>query len=208
MIKTKGLRFGYDGEHRFNFPDIEIDRRGYLLILGESGVGKTTFLHLLAGLLRPEAGSVRIGETDITSLSQRKLDRFRGKHIGIVFQKSRFVKALTVEENLLLVQHLSGAGQDRDKVREILERLNIGNKAGARGSNLSEGQKQRFSIAAALVNNPDVILADEPTSSLDDKNCRVVTDLLREQAEQTGASLLVITHDHRLSSQFSNSIRL
>ncbi|WP_461532859.1 ABC transporter ATP-binding protein [Sinomicrobium sp.] len=208
MIKTTGLRFGYDDQHSFDFPDIAIDKHGYLLILGESGVGKTTFLHLLAGLLRPQKGKIQIGETDISTLSQRKLDQFRGQHIGIVFQKSRLVKALTVVENLLLIQHLSGVGQDRKGVMEILERLNIGDKASAYGANLSEGQKQRVSIAAALVNKPDLILADEPTSSLDDKNCSAVINLLREQAEQTGASLLVITHDSRLSSQFSNSIRL
>lgn len=208
MISTKNLCFSYGREQKFRFPDIEIKKKGHLLILGDSGVGKTTFLHLLAGLLSPGSGAVNIGETDITRLTQRKMDKFRGRHIGIVFQKAAFINSLTVEENLLLIQHLSGAGQNKNRVRDILERLNIAEKAGARGANLSEGQKQRVSIAAALVNNPDVILADEPTSSLDDKNCMAVTGLLKEQAKHTDASLVVITHDQRIASQFSNSIRL
>ncbi|MGS2738125.1 ABC transporter ATP-binding protein [Sinomicrobium sp. M5D2P17] len=208
MIVTKDLRFSYDKEQYFRFPDIEIEKKGHLLILGDSGVGKTTFLHLLAGLLKPVEGEVRIEGTDIAKLSHRKLDKFRGRHIGIVFQKAQFIHSLTVEENLLLIQNLSGAGQDKERVYNILERLNIARKARSRGVNLSEGQKQRVSIAAALVNNPDVILADEPTSSLDDKNCAAVTKLLKEQALQTNASLVVITHDQRIASQFSNSIRL
>lgn len=208
MITTKNLCFSYDREREFRFPDIEIPKKGHLLILGDSGVGKTTFLHLLAGLLTPDSGAITVEETDITQLSQKKLDKFRGRHIGIVFQKARLIHSLTVEENLLLIQHLSGGEQNKSRIRDILERLNIGEKAGARGSNLSEGQKQRVSIAAALINNPDVILADEPTSSLDDKNCTAVTGLLKEQAEYTNSSLVVITHDQRIASQFSNSIRL
>lgn len=208
MLETKSLVFEYNKETTFSFPDINIKEGSDLLILGESGVGKTTLLHLLAGLLPVKSGNITIAGTTISNLNSSKLDRFRSNHIGIVFQKSHFVQALTLQENLLLIQHLGKGKKDLERIQFVAENLGIKHLLHKKPKQLSIGEQQRGSIALALINNPNIILADEPTSSLDDKNCIRVVNLLREQAEKTNATLIVITHDQRLKSEFKNSITL
>jgi len=208
MFKTQSLFFAYNKGAEFHFPDIELDSGENMLLLGESGIGKTTLLHLIAGLLQPKSGKVELMGTVLNELSPTKLDRFRGRHIGIVFQKPHFVQALSVQENLLLVQYLAKKPQDKNRIEEVLESLGIGNKIHKKPNSLSQGEQQRAAIALAVINNPQLILADEPTSSLDDKNCAKVADLLKEQAKLTGAPLLIITHDQRLKSQFQKAITL
>ena len=208
MLVAHNLTYSYNGEIPLNFPEISCPAGEHWLLLGQSGSGKTTLLHLLAGLRTPTSGSVRVGDTDISQLRASKLDKFRGKNIGIVFQEPHFVRALNVEENLTLTQSLSGQKVDHSKIQMLLERLNIGHKLKSRTSELSQGEKQRVAIARALVNDPVLILADEPTSALDDKNTREVVRLLEEQASAAGATLLVVTHDNRLKEQFPNQITL
>ena len=208
MIKTTNLQFNYNREQQFHFPDINCEQGSHWLVLGQSGCGKTTLLHLLGGLLSPNSGGIVVNNEDITTLSEEKLDHFRGKNIGIIFQQSHLIKALTVEENLLTAQYLAGMPQDKAKVRHLLEKLNMGHKLKARVQNLSLGEQQRVSIARALVNDPVLILADEPTSSLDDNNCKEVVDLLLEQSQNFNATLLIVTHDGRLKQLFENQILL
>ncbi len=208
MLKTHRLTFSYNSENSFSFPDIACDSQHPFLILGESGKGKTTLLHLLAGLLRPTSGNIYIGEKDITQLSTLELDRFRGKNIGLIFQQSHFNAALNVKENLLLAQYLAGEKQDTNKVHMILSRLNLEDKIHQKTSRLSIGQQQRIAIARALINQPQLILADEPTSSLDDTNCQYVINLLEEQAAAVDATLVIVTHDHRLKSRFDQQLTL
>lgn len=208
MIKTNSLSFSYDGEKRFFFPDISIGAGESLLILGQSGVGKTTLLHLLAGLMKPKTGSFQLDSENVTSLSGAALDKFRGKNIGIVFQQNHFIDALTVIENLTLAQELSGVKPDWKICKSLLVELNLDHKLNARVKQLSEGEKQRASIARALVNNPKLILADEPTSALDDKNCDAVFELLSTQADKIGSALIIVTHDSRLKSKMPNHLIL
>ena len=136
------------------------------------------------------------------------LDRFRGRHIGLVFQRPHFVQALSVQENLALVQYLAGKPQDKKRIKEVLDNLGIGHKLGEKPHRLSQGEQQRAAIALAVINSPQLILADEPTSSLDNKNCAKVAQLLKEQASATGAQLIIITHDQRLKDQFKNTLSL
>ena len=208
MFKTQSLFFEYNQNTYFNFPDITLDARDNLLVLGESGIGKTTLLHLMAGLLRPKSGSVELMDTVLHELSLAKLDRFRGRHIGLVFQRPHFIQALTLQENLALVQYLAGKPQDKNRIRKVLDSLGIGHKLREKPQRLSQGEQQRAAIALAVINNPQLILADEPTSSLDDNNCSKVAALLQEQALVTGAQLIIITHDHRLKDQFHNTLAL
>jgi putative ABC transport system ATP-binding protein len=208
MLKTRSLHFFYNQETKFDFPDIELGDGGDLLVLGESGIGKTTLLHLLAGLLHPASGSVQLMDTMLSDLSSSQLDRFRGKHIGIVFQRPHFVQALSVQENLALVQYLARKPQDKDRIKQVLESLGIGHKLHKKPNSLSQGEQQRAAIALAVINNPQLLLADEPTSSLDDKNCARVASLLKEQAEASNAKLIIITHDQRLKRHFQNTITL
>ncbi len=136
------------------------------------------------------------------------MDRFRGKHIGIVFQQSHFIRSLNVEDNLLLAQRLAGVKKDKAFIQRTLSDLGILNKSGRKTNQLSVGEQQRVSIARAVVTRPSLILADEPTSALDDANCHSVYNLLRNCAETTGANLLVVTPDNRLKDQVENRIEL
>ncbi len=208
MIQTRGLTFSYDDQTQFQFPDIDVTPGSNLLIIGKSGVGKTTLLHLLAGLLPPESGEVTIAQQSVQQLKSSELDRFRGRHIGIVFQKPHFVRSIDLLENLLLVQHLAGDKPNKKRAREVLDLLGLSGMERKFPHKLSQGQQQRATIAMATVNHPEVLLADEPTSSLDDDNCERVVELLRHHSETLGATLVVITHDMRLRSQFENTLQL
>ena len=207
MIKTESLKFSYDGKKYFEFPDINLDSGENLLIIGNSGIGKTTLLHLLAGILKPESGLINVSGIDISKFSDTELDKFRGDNIGIVFQKPHFISSLTINENLKLAKYLSPSKTSGD-AKKILESLNIKDKYQQKPNQLSEGEKQRASIALALINSPSLILADEPTSSLDDFNCDNVIKLLKTQAKDHKAQLIVITHDARLKKHFKNNLNL
>lgn len=208
MLKTRSLMFAYNKTNNFRFPDIDLGEREDLLILGESGIGKTTLLHLISGLLKPNAGSIELMGTVLSELPQGKLDLFRGRHIGLVFQRPHFVGALSLLENMALVQYLAGKKQDKARIKKVLDDLGIGHKLTEKPYRLSQGEQQRAAIALAVVNSPQLILADEPTSSLDDKNCMKVLTLLKDQSHATGAQLIIITHDQRLKDMFKNTIKL
>lgn len=208
MLQTEQLEFAYPGESAFQFPDITCERGEHWLLLGQSGSGKTTFLHLLGGLLSPKSGAIRLEGTDMAKLSGPALDQFRGRHIGIIFQRSHFVKSLTVRENLALAQELAGVSVDNARIGKLLDRLNVAHKMDRKTDRLSVGEQQRVAIARALVNSPELILADEPTSALDDENCDQVLHLLTEQAASVKATLLIVTHDGRLKDKIDNQIRL
>lgn len=178
------------------------------LLQGESGSGKTTLLHILTGLLKPGKGEVVINETSIYQLPGAKLDQFRGKHIGLVFQRPHLLKSLTVFENLLIAQSFAGLKRDTDRVHQVLSSLNIADKLSNYPGQLSQGQLQRVAIARAVINKPGLIMADEPTSSLDDKNARAVLDLLIDQAELNEATLIIATHDNRVKERIEKSYSL
>lgn len=208
MLQTKALSYTYDGKHLLHFPDINCQKGEHWLILGQSGCGKTTLLHLLGGLLTPKAGSVGVAGTALEKLSASELDHFRGQHIGIIFQVPHFIRALTVGENLALAQHLAGLSVNYDRIQSLLERLGVGHKLNRSPEHLSQGERQRVAIARAIVNKPALILADEPTSALDDVNAKEVAQLLEETATDVNATLLIVTHDSRLKSHFSKKIML
>lgn len=208
MLETRQLTFDYNPAKQFTFPDVYCANREALLILGQSGRGKTTFLHLLALLLKPKSGSVIIDQTDLTQLSPSDTAAFRARHLGIVYQKPHFVRALSVMDNLLLANYLADKPQDKSRARALANQLGFGEQLTKKTHQLSQGEQQRVSIARSVMNQPDVILADEPTSSLDDENTARVVTLLRDQSEQIGASLIVVTHDQRLKDAFQNRVNL
>jgi len=204
MLETKNINFQYDDSNAFHIPELSLSAGENLLVLGQSGSGKTTFLNIIGGLLQPITGEVYINNTSIYKLKGSGLDKFRGNNIGIVFQKPHILTALTVRENLQLAAYFGG--NNNDKIDYILKELNIDHKAGSKTHHLSEGEAQRVSIARALVNTPKVILADEPTSSLDDINAEKVIALLQDQAKKMNAVLIVVTHDQRVKNHISNQI--
>jgi len=208
MLSTQQLTFKYENGPSFSFPDIQCGKGEHLLIIGESGRGKTTLLHLLAGMLKPTGGMVSIAGEQTSSMSDSSLDKFRGTHIGIIFQTAHFVESLSVQDNLVLPQFLSGKTMAREKAKAALTRLNLADKLNEKPSKLSVGEQQRVAIARALMNDPAVILADEPTSALDDRNADEVIAILEEQARVTGASLIIVTHDKRLKDRFPKQVQL
>lgn len=208
MLAVKDISYGYGREAEMRFPDITLSKTEQALILGQSGCGKTTLLHLIAGMLQPKTGNVLIDDTDINQIPTSQADRFRGQHVGIIFQQSYFIQAITVQDNLFLAASLSGMKIDKAYIHELLDKLGISHKAQSKPQELSQGEQQRATIARALVNKPKLILADEPTSALDDKNCLVVVDLLKSQATEQNATLVVVTHDNRLKDVFSKRIEL
>ena len=208
MLKTESLTFSYDNSQELSFPDIELERGENLLVLGKSGAGKTTFIQILAGLLKPKKGQITLDGNNYQSLSESEMDQFRGSNVGMVFQTPHFVNNISVMDNLLLSLHLSKMGQDKKNIIKLLHKVGLGEKIKVKPSELSQGEKQRASIALAVIKNPKLILADEPTSSLDDENCSKICSLLKVQAEATNAHLILVTHDQRVKSEFSKSIML
>ncbi len=208
MIQTKDLKFSFNEKTTFAFPDIKNEVAQTLLITGNSGKGKTTLLHLLGGLLRPNSGTISIQDTAVSSLSEKDLDQFRGKNIGLVLQQSHFVSSINVLDNVVLASWLATGKKASDKAKLLLAALDLEDQMYKLPNQLSIGQQQRVSIARALINEPKLLLADEPTSSLDDENAAKVADLLSALAKEYKASLIIVTHDQRLKDKFSNHINL
>ncbi|MEQ8628353.1 ATP-binding cassette domain-containing protein [Ekhidna sp.] len=208
MLKIQGLKHSYDGKAMISYPDWEVKEGNHAIILGNSGCGKTTLLHLIGGLMPPSEGVLEVSGENLVQKSNAKLDRFRGENIGIVFQKPHLVRSLTVKENLTLSQYLAHKKIDVKRAQEVLTHLGVGELANRKVHQISQGQAQRVAIGRAVINKPKLLLADEPTASLDDENCQKVIDLLKSQAEETGATLIVATHDHRVKSEFQNQLAL
>ena len=208
MFTVQNLRHDYDGTEALNVPSWQVEQGSQWLVLGPSGSGKTTLLHVLAGILRPAAGSVSVAGQDFGALEPDALDRFRGQHIGIVLQRLHLMASLTVLDNLLLAQYLAGLPQDRGRAREVLAGLDLAEKDGARPHELSFGQAQRVALARAVVNRPRLLLADEPTSNLDDERCLQALELLQSQARACNATLIVATHDQRVKSRMPSQFAI
>ena len=206
LLQSTSLSFSYPGQPSLSFPDFSLAGGEVVLLLGKSGSGKTTFLNLLAGLLHPCQGQVILDGTVLSALQGHRLDLFRGQHIGIVFQKPHLIAALTVKQNLDLALFLSK--KKGGTPTDLLQNLGIVGKSAAAVSTLSEGEAQRVSIARALINTPKLILADEPTSSLDDDHAHRVITLLKSEAAKIGAALVIVTHDQRVKSEVSKVLEL
>jgi len=208
MIRISSLVHVYDQGRSLKFPDWEIGDMEQWLLLGASGSGKSTLLNIIAGLLKPGQGEVLINGTDLYALSARERDSFRGKHIGIVFQKPHLIRSLDVLDNLELAAVMAGLPVDHERNLSLLADLGISELAKNYPDQLSQGQLQRVSVARALVNKPDLLIADEPTSSLDDENAGQVIRMLAIRAKDNGAALLIATHDARVRDHFTKTYLL
>lgn len=202
MLQTTHLTKIFANGATLHFPDWNVGVGEQWLLLGESGSGKTTLLHMLAGLLKPSKGQIILNGMDLYALGARELDQFRGRNIGIVFQQPHLIRSMTVGENLELAQRFAGTGKDSLRVREVLDALDMDHKRRSFPHELSQGQAQRVGIARALINRPALLLADEPTSNLDNRNAEAVARLLSELAASQGSTLVISTHDDRLKDAF------
>ena len=208
MLALRDLRHAYNGRAVLRVDAWQAELGAHWLVLGPSGSGKSTLLHILAAILRPTGGNVVVAGQDLGALKPADLDRFRGRSIGIVLQRLHLIPSLTVMNNLLLAQYLAGMPQEGARVREVLTSLDVADKAGAYPHELSFGQAQRVAVARAVVNRPKLLLADEPTSNLDDARCAQAYGLLESQARACGATLVIATHDQRIKARMSNHYEL
>lgn len=208
VIDINALSFRHSARAVVSIGQFRLDAGESMAVIGPSGCGKTTFLHLLAGLLRPSSGVVRILGQEISSMRGSELDRFRGRQIGMVFQRLFLMPALTVYQNVELAQKLARKPRDRGRVENLIEQLGLAACAHQKPRTLSLGQAQRVAIARALVHRPALVLADEPTSALDDEHARQALRLLQASTAAEGAALLVVTHDQRVRGQLDREFEM
>ena len=193
-----------------NRASIKIPKGEFAALIGTSGSGKSTFLHLCAGLDKPDAGSVTINGTEITKLSHDKLGRFRGENMGFVFQRHNLIPQFTALENILIPTMMCNKPDMsyQENLRHLVETLDLGDRLSHLPSELSGGQQQRVAIARALINNPDIIMADEPTGALDRKNADEVLNLLFKTREEFGLTLVMVTHDLAIADRADRIFRM
>lgn len=209
MIELRDVTFRYSaaGAFQLRVPMLRVDQGDCVAIVGPSGSGKTTLLGLLSGILTPESGSIRIGNTDLTRLGDTERRKFRVRNVGQVFQTFELLNYLSIAENValpnLVDRTYGNPGQLHEHVASLLEGVGLGAKSGAYPGELSQGEQQRVAVCRAMFNQPPLLLADEPTGNLDQANKQNVVDLLIEQARRNGSTLLMVTHDHSLLTSFS-----
>jgi putative ABC transport system ATP-binding protein len=206
MLALKGLVAGYRGRPVSRIGHLSVGAGEAALLAGASGAGKTTLLLAIAGLADRLEGAICVDGRDLAQLGPRARDRHRGEHIGLVFQDLHLVPGLSALDNMLLAPFATGVRRDRGQARALLDRLGIAHRADARAETLSRGEAQRLAIARATLMQPRLILADEPTASLDDGSSAAVLDLLVEATREAGAALVIATHDARVRARVPRSV--
>ena len=195
-----------DGEGKklraLSVPSFSLEDGGLAVITGPSGTGKTTFLHCLSGMLTPSYGDITIGDVQLTNLSKEERCRFRAEKVGYVFQKPLLLSWLTVKENIRLSAKLAGRSADDDEIEGLLADVGLSGMGDRKTGHLSGGQQQRVSFLRAGVRHPSLLLADEPTASLDEENGKKLMDIMLDYQKKSGATLLCATHDKRVMDLF------
>jgi len=185
-----------------------VEKGEFVTVVGASGSGKSTLMHLIGGVDRPTSGSVTVDGNEIYKLNESELAIFRRRNIGIIYQFYNLIPTLTAGENIMLPRLLDNRKPDEDKLRAILETIGLSDRAKHLPSELSGGQQQRVSVGRALINDPALILADEPTGNLDSKSSREIIDLLKLANKRYNQTLLIITHDEKIALQASRVITI
>jgi putative ABC transport system ATP-binding protein len=197
MLISENISFSIDGQKLFSNINFKIETGKDLLITGPSGIGKTTLLSILSGLQKPTHGDVLYNDINLYNLAENKIDEFRGKQLGIIFQNFNLINTFTIKQYLQLVNTALNK-KDNNHIYELLQRVGLADKSHIKVSNLSIGEKQRVAVARAFIGKPKWIFCDEPTSSLDDKNTAIIINLIKEESLRCKASLVLITHDKRI----------
>ncbi|HEY1171708.1 MAG TPA: ABC transporter ATP-binding protein [Verrucomicrobiae bacterium] len=212
LLEIKDLKKAYatpdGGTHLVvHVPAFALEPKVQEALAGESGSGKTTFLNLIAGILKPDSGSIKLAGTEMSTLGESARDRLRATSIGYIFQTFNLLQGFTCLENVLLGMSF-GPGADRAHATELLKRVGLGNRLDHYPRQLSTGQQQRVAVARALANRPKLVLADEPTGNLDGKNAREALALIREACGENSAALLLVSHDPHVLAQFEVARKL
>ena len=210
MIEIKGIKKSFGTLEVLKGIDLTINKGEIVSIVGPSGAGKTTLLQIIGILDRPDAGTVCIDSIDTTQLSQKKLSDFRNRHIGFVFQFHQLLPEFTALENVMIPAYIAGTStkEARRRAEELLQFMGLSNRASHKPNELSGGEKQRIAVARALMNNPAVILADEPSGSLDSKNKEELHQLFFNLRDQFGQTFVIVTHDEQLAAITDRTIHL
>lgn len=215
IIEIKDLKFGYNSSSLIlDIDRLEIAKGETLFLHGPSGCGKSTLLNLLAGVLVSSEGSLKVLDQDIETLSQTKRDRFRGDHIGFIFQRFNLINYLSISENISLPCRSSKHRQKNLKnsmdheIKKLADHLNLTPFINKTVSNLSVGQQQRVAVARALIGSPEIVIADEPTSSLDDEVTDKFIKLLLEECKENKTTVIFVSHDKRLAKHFDREVAL
>lgn len=210
MIDIKGITKSFGNLQVLKGIDLHIDKGEVVSIVGPSGAGKTTLLQIIGTLDKPEKGSVMIDNTDVSQLSEKRLADFRNQHIGFVFQFHQLLPEFTALENIMIPAFIAGKSRHeaRERAEELLAFMDLADRAGHKPNELSGGEKQRIAVARALVNNPAVILADEPSGSLDSKNKTDLHRLFFDLRDKFGQTFVIVTHDESLASITDRTIHM
>ncbi|MGL4942306.1 MAG: ABC transporter ATP-binding protein [Thermoguttaceae bacterium] len=213
MLEVKNLKKSYqepDGGELpiLDIPSWSVDAGEQVVVVGASGCGKTTLLHIIAGILRPSSGHVLIDGWDTPLLSEAERDQFRARRIGYVFQTFNLMQGFTAIENVLLGMTFAGDRTDKKRARHLLERVGLGHRLHHKPGQMSVGEQQRVSVARALANQPKLVLADEPTANVDVGNQQHVIDMLRGTCEEEGVALVLVTHAPDVAKQFTRIDKL
>ena len=212
LLEINGLKKSFvapDGARQMvvDVPSFQLEARQHVALAGQSGSGKTTFLNLIAGILAPDSGSIRLDSREMSALGEAQRDRVRALSIGYIFQTFNLLHGFTVLENVLLGMTF-GPGADRAFAESLLVRVGLQDRLHHRPRQLSTGQQQRVAVARALANRPKLVLADEPTGNLDFRNASDALRLVREACAENGAALLLVSHDREVLGQFETRLDL
>jgi putative ABC transport system ATP-binding protein len=191
-----------------NIPEFHAAAGEQVVLMGRSGCGKTTLLHVIAGISRPDSGTVQIDGTDITRLSEAGRDRFRADKLGYVFQTFNLLPGFSALENVLLGMSFAGRKVDAVRARDLLDRVGLKHRLSHRPAALSVGEQQRVAVARALANRPKLLLADEPTANVDSAHQQQIIDLVRNTCREENVALLMVTHTPEVAQQFERVERL
>ena len=210
MIDIKGITKSFGSLQVLKGIDLHIDKGEVVSIVGPSGAGKTTLLQIMGTLDKPDSGQISVDNVDVMSLSSNKLSDFRNQHIGFVFQFHQLLPEFTALENIMIPAYIGGKNKNEAKKRalELLDFMGLTERASHKPNELSGGEKQRVAVARAPVNNPAVVLADEPSGSLDSKNKAELHQLFFDLRDRFGQTFVIVTHDEHLASITDRTIHI
>lgn len=209
-LSIENVRFSYpENDFGLQIKSLEVDAGSSLALVGPSGCGKTTFLNLVSGLVTPQKGAITVGKDNLSTMSDRKRRAFRSEKTGYVFQDFGLVDYLTAQENILYPYLATGKARPDDPAKKaalLAAKLGIEHTLNKKPANLSQGEKQRVAVCRAMITNPALLLADEPTGNLDPANKTAIIEQLFHQSKNTGATLIVVTHDVELTKRFDQVV--
>jgi ABC-type lipoprotein export system ATPase subunit len=213
MLLLKDIKKGFrqpDGTALpvLDIPEFRVDEGEQMVMVGQSGCGKTTLLHVIAGISRPDSCKVRIDDWDITLMPESERDRFRAERIGYVFQTFNLLAGFSAFENVMLSMRFARGRMDKARARHLLDRVGLSHRTTHRPAQLSVGEQQRVAVARALANKPQLLLADEPTANVDAGHQQQILDLIRETCQEENVALIIVTHSQEVAQQFPRMDRL